>query len=92
MRILAIAVTAIIATSGCSGSVHAPPAGVSYARQSQCTRDQMDCVADCMPNVEWAVIPGLGWVYVPAREYLCQSHCDHAEATCSSGAAADSAR
>jgi hypothetical protein len=42
----------------------------------------MNCLDDCMPNVEWAVIPILGWIYVPGRQYLCQSHCDRAQEAC----------
>ena len=80
VRVLTIALAAMIAASGCA--VHEPPAAVSQDRRSQCTQDKEICLDDCMPNVGWAVIPILGWIYVPGREYLCQSHCDNAEEDC----------
>jgi len=70
----------MIAASGCTS--HAPSAGVPYERRVQCTQDKVNCVDDCMPNVEWAVVPILGWVYVAGGEFLCQSHCDGAEEAC----------
>jgi hypothetical protein len=80
VRISTIALAAMIAAAGCA--VHEAPAGVSQERRSQCTQDKVTCLDDCMPNVEWAVIPIVGWIYVPGREYLCQSHCDQAEQDC----------
>ena len=82
MRALTIALAATIAASGCTDYEHAPPAGVSQERRAVCTRDKEDSLDDCMPNVEWAVVPGLGWIYVAGGEYLCQSHCDRAEDDC----------
>ena len=82
MRVLTIAVAAIIAASGCSNHVHARPADTSQERRAQCTADKVNCLDECMPNPQWAVIPVIGWIYVPGSEYLCQSHCDRAEAAC----------
>ena len=80
VRVQTIAFAVTIAASGCTS--HAPSAAVSYERRVRCTQDQVKCLDDCMPNPEWAVIPVLGWVYVPGREYLCQSHCDCAQEAC----------
>jgi len=70
----------MIAAAGCTNYV--PPAVTSQERLAQCTRDKVNCLDACMPAPEWAVIPGFGWVYVPGREYLCQSHCDREEEAC----------
>jgi len=80
VRALTIALVAMIAAAGCTS--HEPSAGVAYDRRVQCTRAKVNCLDDCMPNVEWAVIPILGWIYVPGRQYLCQSHCDRMEEAC----------
>jgi hypothetical protein len=81
VRILTVALAAVIVASGCT-TVYAPPAGVSQQRRAICTLDQESCLADCMPNPSWAVIPILGWIYVPGREYLCKSHCENVRDAC----------
>ena len=81
MRVLTVALAAMIVASGCT-TVHAPPADVSQQRRAMCTRDQENCLDDCMPNPGWAVIPVLGWIYVPGREQLCQSHCRNVKEAC----------
>ena len=80
VRVPTIALAAMLAASGCTS--RAPSAPIAYESRVRCTADKVNCVDACMPNVEWAVIPGFGWVYVPGSEYLCQSHCDRAEDAC----------
>jgi hypothetical protein len=81
VRVLTVALAAMIVASGCA-NVHTPPAGVSQQIRAKCTLDRERCLDDCMPNPVWAVIPVLGWIYVPGREYLCQSHCESIQEDC----------